>query len=881
MPNEFSGNASAPSTAGFDPEYLKAGQRISQTFTLRSVIPSALGEFPVWLAEDEVAGRQVALHFVPAEVAADPALRKTLKEIVRKTKNLHHDNILRVHELVEGPDWAAVVTNAYDGQSFARSLQEAPGGSMEASEILHPLEIVIQTLTDVHGVPVLHGNICPADVILTSDGGVLLSNFGTRRAVVDALRKADVREGKYLCYTSPQVLGGATPTVTDDIYALGATLFELLTGKRVFEGADVEARISSERPPGVIELRHKLNQIGEALPRNWERAIAQCLSKDPSERPMNIVDLSRRLGIGGEPEVEAPAKSGGAEALPPEHMGVAGEDLDEDHHKDEASERISAPRPLLTSFPPEKKKGSKKALALVALVAAGAISAWMGSNFLFQRPDMDLDEEDTTAATSTTKPAPVAEKAPDIKFNAPTEPGSTPDLTALRPGQLPRTKPAPLNGPDPAMEASPTPITPEPPTPPTVATKPPAVPVKPEPAALASATPTATTAVPQLEDTEAASKKALEALRVKAEGVKAEAAKAEAKAKAEAAQQLKEQEASAKKEQEMLAKKEAEEIERIKAQKNTPAPVPPVMPTEPTPTANVEKSDHADKAGTPAKPVAAKPVTAKQEPAKDAPKEPAAPAAVATVATQPPAATQQPAVSKENSLGMTFVKVGDVQFATRGTRVKDYAQFVQETGYPKTGWKNPGFEQTEDHPVVNVSWTDALSFCKWLTDKDRAAGILAANESYRLPTDLEWSKAVGLPTEKGDSPEMRDMGIQDQYPWGTQWPPPKNAGNYTGKETGAEVAIAGFDDGYVHTSPVGAFAPNALGIYDMGGNVWQWCMDTWNPKARSRVLRGGSWDQGALRLSLLSSCRIHSMPDRESSNYGFRVVRATSPAKSR
>jgi formylglycine-generating enzyme required for sulfatase activity/serine/threonine protein kinase len=875
MPNEFSGNASAPSTAGFDPEYLKAGQRISQTFTLRSVIPSALGEFPVWLAEDEVAGHQVALHFVPAEVAADPALRKTLKEIVRKTKNLHHDNILRVHELVEGPDWAAVVTNAYDGQSFARSLQEAPGGSMEASEILHPLEIVIQTLTDVHGVPVLHGNICPADVILTSDGGVLLSNFGTRRAVVDALRKADVREGKYLCYTSPQVLGGATPTVTDDIYALGATLFELLTGKRVFEGADVEARISSERPPGVIELRHKLNQIGEALPRNWERAIAQCLSKDPSERPMNIVDLSRRLGIGGEPEVEAPAKSGGAEALPPEHMGVAGEDLDEDHHKDEASERISAPRPLLTSFPPEKKKGSKKALALVALVAAGAISAWMGSNFLFQRPDMDLDEEDTTAATSTTKPAPVAEKAPDIKFNAPTEPGSTPDLTALRPGQLPRTKPAPLNGPDPAMEASPTPITPEPPTPPTVATRPPAVPAKPEPAALASATPTATTAVPQLEDTEAASKKALEALRVKAEGVKAEAAKAEAKAKAEAAQQLKEQEASAKKEQEMLAKKEAEEIERIKAQKNTPAPVPPVMPTEPTPTANVEKSDHADKAGTPAKPVAAKPVTAKQEPAKDAPREPAAPAAVATVATQ------QPAVSKENSLGMTFVKVGDVQFATRGTRVKDYAQFVQETGYPKTGWKNPGFEQTEDHPVVNVSWTDALSFCKWLTDRDRAAGILAANESYRLPTDLEWSKAVGLPAEKGDSPEMRDMGIQDQYPWGTQWPPPKNAGNYTGKETGAEVAIAGFDDGYVHTSPVGAFAPNALGIYDMGGNVWQWCMDTWNPKARSRVLRGGSWDQGALRLSLLSSCRIHSMPDRESSNYGFRVVRATSPAKSR
>ena len=61
---------------------------------------------------------------------------------------------------------------------------------------------------------------------------MLLSNFGTRRAIVDALRNADVREGKYLCYTSPQVLGGSAPTVSDDIYALGATLFELLTGKR-------------------------------------------------------------------------------------------------------------------------------------------------------------------------------------------------------------------------------------------------------------------------------------------------------------------------------------------------------------------------------------------------------------------------------------------------------------------------------------------------------------------------------------------------------------------------------------------------------------------------------------------------------------------------
>ncbi len=562
MPNEFSGNASASSHAGFDPEYLKAGQRISQTFTLRSVIPSALGEFPVWLAEDEVAGRQAALHFVPAEVAADPGLRRTLKEIVRKTKNLHHDNILRVHELIEGPDWAAVVTNAYDGQSLARTLQEAPGASLEATEVLAPLEVVIQTLADVHGVPVMHGNICPADVILSSDGGVLLANFGTRRAIVDALRNADVREGKYLSYTSPQVLDGAAPSVSDEIYSLGATLFELLTGRRIFEGVNVEDRIRSERPPGVIELRHKLNLIGEALPRNWERAIAQCLSKEPAERPVNVGDLAFRLGLAGGVEHEAPAETAKPTAnsqLPPEHMGVAGEDLEEEHDLHPVSERISAPRPLLTSFPPEKKKSSKKALALVALVAAGAVGAWMGSNFLFQKPELDLDEEDTAAVAQQPKPAAVAKKEPEIKFTTPSEPGSSPELTALRPGQL-RPKATTPNAPDPAMEAAPTPITPEPPAPNFAATKPSMPPVQTESPALASATPVAT-AAPQLEDPEVASKKNLEAARVKAEALKAEALKAEAKAKADA-QAQKEQEALAKRNSTKLSGSKPRELLR-------------------------------------------------------------------------------------------------------------------------------------------------------------------------------------------------------------------------------------------------------------------------------------------------------------------------------
>lgn len=85
----------------------------------------------------------------------------------------------------------------------------------------------------------------------------------------------------------------------------------------------------------------------------------------------------------------------------------------------------------------------------------------------------------------------------------------------------------------------------------------------------------------------------------------------------------------------------------------------------------------------------------------------------------------------------------------------------------------------------------------------------------------------------------------DIYPWGNGWPPPDGAGNYFGEE--AEVgdqpwpglAIKGYNDGWPRTSPVGAFPANQFGLYDMGGNVWQWCADRYD--SEFVVTRGGSW----------------------------------------
>ena len=251
-----------------------------------------------------------------------------------------------------------------------------------------------------------------------------------------------------------------------------------------------------------------------------------------------------------------------------------------------------------------------------------------------------------------------------------------------------------------------------------------------------------------------------------------------------------------------------------------------------------------------------------------------------TAAVTPPQPTPEPVKeSGTNSLGMKFAPVGSAQFAVNLTTRKNFEAFATATSLKSEAWRNPGFKQDPDHPVVNVTWREAEAFCKWLTDKERKSGLLKAGETYRLPTDLEWSKAVGLAAETGATPEERDMGVQDVYPWGTQWPPPAGAGNYAGEETQTEIPIPNYNDGFPNTSPVGKFRANAAGLYDMGGNVWQWVSDFWNSENRAKTLRGGSWYNGAIPLSLLSSCRISSSPETLHDTYGFRIVKAAEAAK--
>jgi formylglycine-generating enzyme required for sulfatase activity len=247
----------------------------------------------------------------------------------------------------------------------------------------------------------------------------------------------------------------------------------------------------------------------------------------------------------------------------------------------------------------------------------------------------------------------------------------------------------------------------------------------------------------------------------------------------------------------------------------------------------------------------------------------------------------------QNSLGMAFVPVPgtEVLFCKWETRVKDFEAFVNETGHDATArmyslkggswnrngdtWKAPGFAQGATHPVVGVSWDDAQAFCKWLTQKERKAGRLKAGQEYRLPKDWEWSVAVGLNEDKNGSPKDKDEKTEDVYPWGRDWPPPRDAGNYAGSEAKDAdwtwTPIEGFRDAYARTAPVGSFKADRFGIFDLGGNVWEWCEDFYDGRIGARVLRGGSWYNYVSR-DLLSSHRDCNDPGYRIDFNGFRVV---------
>ncbi|GHU24628.1 hypothetical protein FACS1894164_11700 [Spirochaetia bacterium] len=245
----------------------------------------------------------------------------------------------------------------------------------------------------------------------------------------------------------------------------------------------------------------------------------------------------------------------------------------------------------------------------------------------------------------------------------------------------------------------------------------------------------------------------------------------------------------------------------------------------------------------------------------------------------------QVTISKAFYMGKYEVTAGEFRHFVNASGYKTEAE-TSSGGYvwinnnwamkADANWKNPYFTQTENSPVVCVSWNDAVQYCNWMNRQEGLTPAYTINgmnvtwnpnaNGYRLPTEAEWEYAcrggTTTPFSTGSNVSTSQANYDGKYPYNGS-----AKGTYRGK-----------------TTPVGSFAANAYGLYDMHGNVWEWCWDWYGDYSRSpqvdptgaavgsyRVLRGGDWISNA-RL-LRSAFRNGYTPTYRCSYLGFRVVR--------
>jgi formylglycine-generating enzyme required for sulfatase activity len=205
-------------------------------------------------------------------------------------------------------------------------------------------------------------------------------------------------------------------------------------------------------------------------------------------------------------------------------------------------------------------------------------------------------------------------------------------------------------------------------------------------------------------------------------------------------------------------------------------------------------------------------------------------------------------ISKPFLLGATEVTIGQFK---KFVAAAGYKTEAEGTGGGSPTFRNPGYSVTDESPAVMITWNEATAYCGWLSKQD---GV-----TYRLPTEAEWEYACRA-------------GTTTQF--------------FTGDDETKLAEFAWYGPNADKMVAVGTRLPNTWALYDMHGNVWEWCRDFYEdaayatessvdpqgPAAGSRhPMRGGSWNNDA--VSCRSAYRNQSVAAHRSNNIGFRVVR--------
>ena len=964
-------------TPDFDATHvgLHPGQTVFGRYTLlRSLGRGGMGV--VWLARDAQLEQEVALKFLPEALAHDPAAINDLKRETRRSLQLTHPHIVRIYDFLEdGRGTAAVSMEYVDGATLTQRRLERPAQVFSPAELQPWVEQLCEALEYAHAkAKIAHRDLKPANLMIDARGDLKVADFGISATLSETATRASQRVGSSgtPVYMSPQQMLGEKPAATDDLYSLGATLYELLTGKPPFYAGNIFVQVEQKVPPSLAARRAEL-EVGKELeatggrlapiPAAWEATIASCLAKDPKKRPSSARAVAACLRGDGPPALAA----------------------------DDATVPLRRSTRMRVRWP-----------FWAALLCTLSVAGWhLGGPWLKPTPPPDRAAQIRSDTATQDRPAEAA-------------PGPVgPDL-----GQAAAEKAAAEAQAEKARQAA------------EAEARAKAEQVK--QAAAAEAAQRAKVEREKQAEEEAARLRAERERQAAEEAARKQAAQekqaAEAAARAQAEREKAAAEAQAEKARQAAARGGlVVRTEPLGAEVSVGEGIQGTAPLllkqlalgkypvrvrlagyeEWTGEAEVKTDEFAEVAATlarsagtlslgslpsgveveirgerleapgesfapkklktPAKvelPTGAYTVTFRragwpeQAQTVTVPRKATATATAEfvpgalTVTSEPsgaeivghgqvlattpqtwsdlppgrcqlelrqagyqPATVSGEVVARQTlrlsakleklagptagsamtipDLKLELVPIPAGRFAMGSTNGDSDERPVTQVELTRPFWlgktevtqaqweavmgDNPATFKGANLPVESVSYDDALAFCRKLTARERAAKRLPEGYEYTLPTEAQWEYACRA-------------GTTGDYSFGNSADELSRYGNYCDRSNTNDFdwKDRSHDDGYDKTAPVGSYRPNAWGLYDMHGNVWEWCLD-WKgdyaggtvrdpvgpSSGANRVLRGGSWFDSAGRCR--SANRGNNGPGGRSDNLGFRLALSSVP----
>jgi serine/threonine protein kinase/Tfp pilus assembly protein PilF len=278
----------------------RTGQKLFGRYTLIKILGRG-GMGVVWLARDEELEREVALKFLPDLMLADPAALDDLKRETRRSLELTHPHIIRIYDFVHDERSGCISMEYVDGETLASLRCRKEQKVFQPDELTIWIAQLCDALDYAHNrARVIHRDLKPANLMVNQRDDLKVADFGIARTLAESLKSVTLeQQGRSgtLSYMSPQQLDGERGIHLDDIYSLGATIYDLLTGKPPFYSGNIDRQIHERVAPSMTERRKDLNIEPALVPSAWEETIAACLAKNPTQRPQSAAEVAQRLQL--------------------------------------------------------------------------------------------------------------------------------------------------------------------------------------------------------------------------------------------------------------------------------------------------------------------------------------------------------------------------------------------------------------------------------------------------------------------------------------------------------------------------------------------------------------------------------------------------------